>query len=97
MSSPIEFDVRPASSGPIRFETHAPGRQITEWEPAAGDTASLHLEGVTIFVRITDAKDRKYTAEIVGFERHDNETFKGLKPGDVVNFSYSQAFGFGRL
>lgn len=93
----IEFDLRPSSAGPLRMGSCQPGAIISDWEPAVGDTASLHAEGVTIFTRITSAIDRQYKAEIIGFARWEAEYFKGKKAGDAVEFSYAQAFGFGRL
>lgn len=61
--------------------SHQPGAMISDWEPAVGDTASLHADGVTIFTRITSAIDRQYKAEIIGFEGWDDEYFKARIDG----------------
>lgn len=97
MSSPPDFEPRPKTIGPLKIESYIEGTAIADWEPAPGDTASLRLGEVRLFVRIKSGDRQQYTAEVLSFHPWESDPPEGLRVGDIVAFSYEQAFGFGRF
>ena len=75
-------------TGSYRF-----GDPIGPWEPEVGNTVTLRARSVSIIARITAASDREYTGEVIGFERHDDHEYMGLRPGDTLPFAYANIFG----
>jgi len=72
---------------------------IVPWEPEVGNIISLQKLGVpsvSILVRITEARQRKYKGEVIGFEGCDKPDFQGLKPEDSIPFAYAHIFTYMR-
>ncbi len=65
---------------------------IEYWEPERGNTVRLHDGPVTISAKIVDAREHAYAGEIIEFENWEELEFKGLKPGDPVDFKYEHIF-----
>lgn len=93
----LDFDDRPpGGGGPIFVDSYVPGDHIGPWEPEAGNTASLHCGPVTVMARIVSVSGRSYSGEVIGFEGWDEYEFEGVKPGDRIDFTFDQVFGFNR-
>lgn len=94
--NPVSFDNRPEMAGPVFVASYVPGENVEPWEPAAGNTVSAHVGAVTVLARITAAIDRKYQAEIIGFENWNEYAYKNLTPGMRIDLTYEQLFGCAR-
>ena len=76
--------------------SYAHGENVEPWEPAVGNMIATRTGTVTMQARITSAIDRKYKAEVTGFENWNEYAYKDLKPGDQINLTYEQLFGCSR-
>ena len=96
LKNTVKFELRPSSAGPVFVGSYAPGDTVDIWEPEVGNTVTTHVGQVAILARITTVDARKYGAEIMGFEKHDDYEFQGMKPGDGIEFSYEYIFSCSR-
>ena len=94
--STLRFKHRPAAAGIFFVASYGFGDEIEQWEPEPGNTATLHTGDITVTVQITEAVGRKYKGSVIGFERWNEYEYEGVKPEDVVEFSYEHVFGCSR-
>lgn len=92
----VSFANRPTSTGPVFVGSYVPGESVEPWEPATGNMVSAHAGTVTVLARIIAASDRKYKAEVIGFENWNEYTYKDLTPGIQIDLTYEQLFGCSR-
>ncbi|MBU4422383.1 MAG: hypothetical protein KKG12_01220 [Gammaproteobacteria bacterium] len=90
------FTCRPSTGGPVFVGSYAHGENVEPWEPDVGNMIAARTGTVTVQARITSAIDRKYEAEVTGFENWHEYAYKNLKPGDQINLTYEQLFGCSR-
>lgn len=90
------FASRPSTVGPVFAGSYAHGENVAPWEPAVGNMISARAGTVTVQARITSAIDRKYKAEIIGFENWSRYAYQNLAPGDQIDLTYEQLFGCSR-
>jgi hypothetical protein len=94
MEKTIELAIWPGE-GPVFVRHLKRGDKVEPWEPEVGNTAvvrSLSDPDVRISVRITEAQQRKYKGEIIGFDGWNEREFQTVEPGDSILFVYAHIF-----
>lgn len=49
-----------------------------------------------MLARINTAVERKYSAEVLGFDNWNEYSYEGIKPGDQIALIYDNIFGCSR-
>lgn len=90
----IEFDIRPKSlPQPVYSPTRSEGApQMDTSDPRVGEQVVLCVGNVRIHAVVDTVVDRNYAGTVTGFSGHDERTFQGVNPGDMIYFGYEHIF-----
>ncbi len=65
-------------------------------DPRVGEQIMLRVGTVRIYATVDTVVDRNYMGIVTGFTGHDELTFHGVKPGDLIYFGYEHIFSCAR-